>query len=250
MPTALAAESLLSTAEIPLSTDEMVGAVFFNLDAVQFTEDGVAQYDDMWSYNEIVQWLNEGFSIYWQKLLQAGEGDGEATNYVDFSPQVDTYQLPADTLKVAQVERKGSDGTWIPCRYRRSPYQVAPDDMLPLQVTGDDVTYKITGGWKLVVNPTPQDNEYQALRVKRLVVPPPIMAGTGRPARDFLPVWVWMLILYATCCALDKDRADKTAFMTRLQKLEQVFMEFLEQRSQDIEESVSFSEALGFGEMF
>lgn len=249
MPTALAAEALSITPGVPLTTDEMVDAVWVRLDAKQVDEQGTVVIDDQWPYEQVVQWLNEAQDLYWQWIVTSGEGEGEDVTYLDLRPNVDTYQLPADTLKVAQVERKRGE-VWIPIRYNRNPYRASPDGTAPLQPC-EETTYRFTGGYQLVVNPVPAEDEYQALRVRRLKVPTPIMAGKTRPVRDFLSVWNWLLILSATCDALGgKDRGDASYYQGKLAKFEAAFKDFLDVRSEDVQESVSFSEVLGYGEMF
>ena len=250
MPTALAGESLHITPGVPLTTDEMVDAVWVKLDAKQTNEQGVVEIDDQFPYDQVVQALNEAQDLYWQWIVTSGEGEGEDVTYVDFQTGVDTYQLQADTLKVAQVDLK-TDSTWTPIRYSRNPYRVSPDTSLPLAQPDEGTTYRFTGGYQLVVNPVPVENQYQALRVRRLKVPPPIMAGKKRPVRDFLSVWNWLLILSATCDMLGgKDRGDPSYYQAKLAKCEAAFRDFLDVRSEDVQESVSFSEVLGLGEMY
>lgn len=219
---------LVAPSPVPFSADDMVEAVYRNLDAIQVDESGNKVYDGMWSAEEILQWINEESTYLFQRF--PWDGDWEKSIKYSFTAGQASYHLPADMLKAGTVERKVNE-LWYPLTYSRSPYEVRDRDAAT-GLTPTFPTYYFEGR-SIVFNPAPAEAEYDAIRLNYIRVPDPIGAGNQKASQSFVWIFHWMPILHATICALQKDRADYKPWQERLMKMEMAFKEFLDMRGSD-----------------
>ena len=235
------------TPQVPLTSEDMIDLVYSNLDARQVKSTGEVSYDEFWSRDEILAWINEAFTTYLQWMVTSGEGEFETSLTLDLLEGREKYPLPQELLKVSKVERKVGE-LWTPIRYKRDQFASTGQSTTGVQ-PADEYTYRFTGGYEIVIAPTPVATESGVLRVWYYYIPAYIRRGRlqSRPAREFLAVWNYMLIVSATISAMQKDRADARPFQERLSKLEAAFRDFLDSRSEDLWTVVPFEVAIGCG---
>lgn len=224
------------------ATKGLIRKVLLNLDDIQVLPDGQEYTSGFWSVEEVRGYLNEAVDVYGSQLLLSGEGHFEKTVLMDTEAQQAQYQLPEDLFKINQVLFKGSLGDYIPLAYVRDPRQPQ---------------YTAGGAWNLgypahyyfqsqhlVLNPVPASRTYQGLRVDYATLFPVFEGAEDKLGYEFRRPYTHLLVVYATICALNKDRSDTKEWKERLAVLEAVFQQALENRSNDPEiiRSCSISE--------
>jgi hypothetical protein len=147
-----------------------------------------------WSDDTLIAYLNEGIRVYMAEASFQNEGLFTGVEDLDIVANQETVALPADFFEARAVYRKVTDG------YVSMPYQNSVNEDYYTNGGGSGEAYVPAYHFRnnsLVLRPTPNFSETDAIRLEYLRFPETLINGGDRLTSDIAPLFKQVIETYA-----------------------------------------------------
>ncbi len=150
--------------------------------------------NSFWKDEEIIVYINEGIRLFFQEVVQQGEGQFVTQTDLNIVTSTETVALPGDCFKVKALYKKVTDG------YVMLPYRNNVTEGYSTQGgTSNNMyfPYYYFRGNNLVLRPVPNFSETSGLRIEYVQFPSQLLYGGETMDTGVSPVFKQVIEMYA-----------------------------------------------------
>jgi hypothetical protein len=203
-----------------------------------------------WTDDDLNDYIMEGYLFYWGWLINANHPGILRDVLLSITAGVRSVALPEDYAKSRLVEKVFSNFRSQTLNYKER----FDTPQFPSGASGEGYVpdYSFVGQ-NLILNPTPQGNETNALRLTYIYQPPELTLDAQSPVYPFIPLYHNMLVRRVVVLAKEKEEAMGMAgapmgeILNELQVMEQTFKANIETESLQRQETEPFPTDCGGG---